>query len=417
MARGRLNRTLIKLLIAGTMCAAAVVAIVISRDRGASSGDGSNGVTERGGAPQAAEGQGDVSSPVSLDSKLAARLARVEALTDPNEQATELQKLAEDITLAEIPNVLEALQNSARRSLDAQLRMLLVARWVRADAALAADWVEQKWKDSLRDRALKTVSVTWAEIDSVSALEWARHLHDADDRSGVLTSLAYEIARNDPASASALVAELSHGERRDELAVHLAGLWAATSPSKALEWAASLSGEELRGQVITAITAAWSDSDPVSAATLAVQSLPAGKVQEDAVVSVVQRWAQQDPLKASAWVTAFPEGTLRDTAIQELVKLWADQDSEKAGKWLSALEAGRSRDIAAGAYASVIVSSFPRMAADWTIHIGDDALRDAEMKRVMKIWLDNDAKSARGWIAEADLSAARKSDLLALKPE
>jgi hypothetical protein len=197
----------------------------------------------------------------------------------------------------------------------------------------------------------------------------------------------------------------------------VASLWAATSPAKALEWASALPSGELRQQAIGAITTALAESDPVSAATLAVQSLPAGKVQDDAVVSIVQRWAQQEPAKAAAWVVEFPQGALRDTAIEELVKLWTNQDLEQAGKWLSALEAGRNRDIAAGAYADAIAPTFPKTAADWAISITDAAMRDAEIKKVVELWLSNDAQSARNWIAEASLSEPRKAALLALKPE
>lgn len=430
MGFGQTTRAKGNLLIGVTVCVAVVAAIAISRGgRGTRARRDSTGSPLPGSvsvepslsslpviAPSLVDWQKNPTS-LSLSGRIAQELTAIQALTDLDRQARELQKLVDQITVADIPGVLSALDASDRHSLDSEFRILLVTRWASSDATSASAWVEENVHDSARLQALNTVGLAWVDKDRNAATEWARHLSEADERGGVLESLAYEISRNDAAAASALVTEIPTGSGRDDLVSHVAALWAADSPAKASDWAAGLPTEELRQGALAAVATAWADSDPVSAGTLAVRSLAPGKMQDDAVISVVQRWVQKDPTQAAAWVNGFSEGSLRDTAVEELVKLWAAQDLQQAGQWLNDFAPGQSRDVAVGAYVGSIAPLFPKVAAEWIDNIQDDTLRYSEIERVAEIWLSNDANSARAWIAEASLPDERKARLLALKSE
>ena len=153
--------------------------------------------------------------------------------------------------------------------------------------------------------------------------------------------------------------------------------------------------------------------DPAAAATLAIKSVAPGKPQDDAVVGIVQRWVQQQPNDAAAWVTAFPEGPLRDTAMENVVKIWADQDLQQPGEWLTSLEAGPGRDSGIVAYVSKVTSSFPETAAGWTGLIGNEAQRSLQMETVAEAWMRSDALAARPWISQAPMPDAVKTRLLA----
>jgi hypothetical protein len=67
---------------------------------------------------------------------------------------------------------------------------------------------------------------------------------------------------------------------------------------------------------------------------------------EKTLVGVVQRWAQQEPAGAAAWVVTFEEGELRASALHEVVKLWADRNLTEAGEWLKSLGPGSVRSLA-----------------------------------------------------------------------
>jgi hypothetical protein len=91
----------------------------------------------------------------------------------------------------------------------------------------------------------------------------------------------------------------------------------------------------LRASVLAGESVAWAKQDPESAADLAVQELPAGRLQEDTVISIIQRWAQQAPEAAAAWVDQFPPGPLRTVAIDNLVSQWSQKDAAGAHQWLA----------------------------------------------------------------------------------
>jgi hypothetical protein len=94
--------------------------------------------------------------------------------------------------------------------------------------------------------------------------------------------------------------------------------WAVTEPVAAADWAGRISSLPLRATSLAGIAIVWSEQDPAAAAAMAVQELPAGRLQADTIVSIVQRWGRQAREDAAAWVDQFPEGDLRDAAMESL---------------------------------------------------------------------------------------------------
>ncbi|HEY0548666.1 MAG TPA: hypothetical protein VGF13_03635, partial [Verrucomicrobiae bacterium] len=230
----------------------------------------------------------------------------------------------------------------------------------------------------------------------------------------IMLTLAYELNRDNPNAALALAAELPESQNRDEFIVQSAGSWGALAFKESVEWAGQLPEESLRHRVLGAIAAAMAESDPFAAAKLAVESLPAGREQDDAIVGIVQRWVQNSPEQAAAWVAAFPEGNLRETALEALVKLWADTDLVGTGAWVDTLTSRTSRDTAVAAYVEKLAVQFPEMAVEWAREIHNEQLRSERLENLAELWLRTDPEAARQWITEGPLSAAAKTRLLAL---
>ncbi|HLP77891.1 MAG TPA: hypothetical protein VK327_13340, partial [Candidatus Paceibacterota bacterium] len=139
-----------------------------------------------------------------------------------------------------------------------------------------------------------------------------------------------------PVEALRLAAELTVSSERDEMIRRAAMEWALQDAVAAIEWARQIPDVALRSQVLASEAIAWADSAPESAATLAVESLPSGRLLDDTVISIVQRWAQQQPAAAAAWVEQFPSGALRLTAAENLLAQWSQTDAERAQQWRSA---------------------------------------------------------------------------------
>jgi len=228
---------------------------------------------------------------------------------------------------------------------------------------------------------------------------------------------AYEAGRSAPLEALRLAMDLAPGDERAELISRTTREWAATAPKAAAAWATKIEECNLRERALTGIATAMSESDPKAAALLVNDALPPGRAQEDAVVGIVQRWAQQAPEQAAAWVAEFPAGPLRDAAVDNLVKLWADQDAQQTATWLNGLGAGPERDRALEAYVSKIAPSFPESAARWAQSISDEVLRQRQLEAVGEDWLLSDLPAAQAWIAQAPLTEAAKARLLGLRAD
>jgi hypothetical protein len=281
-----------------------------------------------------------------------AKLESIQNEPDSRERNRRLESLANEMHLTQTVAVVEFLKESAFPESASELSLRLVRRWAEVDPRTAADWVNRAEIGPVRQQSLEAVAIAWANQNLSEAVEWARQLDDDAERHSGLKMIAYEAARTEPVEALRIAAELPAGDNRDDLMAHSISQWAATDPEAAAVWGREIDDAAFRERVLAQIAIAWADRDPVAAATLALGAVTLGRQQDDAVVSIVQRWVQHEPVQAATWVAEFPEGALRDAALQEVVKLWADQDLEDAGQWLNGLADGPSRDIAVEAYAA-----------------------------------------------------------------
>jgi hypothetical protein len=94
--------------------------------------------------------------------------------------------------------------------------------------------------------------------------------------------------------------------------------WAAQDIQAASAWALAKPAGEQRDRLLQRIAFAESKTDPAEAAQLIAQQMSPGSFQNEAAVTVVYQWAQQDAKAALAWAESFPAGDLRERAITEV---------------------------------------------------------------------------------------------------
>jgi hypothetical protein len=75
------------------------------------------------------------------------------------------------------------------------------------------------------------------------------------------------------------------------------------------------------------------------AASLAADALPPGRLQDDAVARIAQRWSQRQPEIAAAWVEQFPRGELKRAAVESVSAQWLLRDPAKASQWRNRMAA------------------------------------------------------------------------------
>jgi hypothetical protein len=157
-----------------------------------------------------------------------------------------------------------------------------------------------------------------AVADPARARREAGELSDPARRTQALLEIAGEMVRSDARAAFAVAADLPPGPEREDVLLRAIREWALADPLPAIEGAKATADEPLRERLFAAALVEWSEAAPEQAARAAALDLHEGRIQDDAVVSIAQRWAQASPAPAAAWVESFPPGGLRDAARSAL---------------------------------------------------------------------------------------------------
>jgi len=258
--------------------------------------------------------------------------------------------------------------------------------------------------------AFEAVLTTWANRDLSQAIAWLEELPEGDARRRATISLSSEAIRTDPRSALRLAAGLPPSTEREDLLNRATSEWVNIAPAEALAWVQQIDDPSTRSQLLAVAATALGEQDSAAAAQLALTSIEPGRAQNDAVVAIVQRWAQHDAASAAAWVAQFPVGELRDAAIENLVKLWPS--STEAANWLKGLPSGSGRDAGLRAYAEQIAPLHPGEAADWAAGITNPQMQASQLERIVRNWMNSDSATASRWVRSASLTPNIRQRLL-----
>jgi hypothetical protein len=241
-----------------------------------------------------------------------------------NEAQLKLLKIKKGVPESQIAETLQFLKKLPATEEVRALVVELLRQWAESDIQSAAKWAESL-PTGLRAEALNGVAIKFAEQYPLEAMTWVCQIQAGEERNLAVRSVGYEVASTDPiAGLTLVVTELPDTPDRNELIKHLVLQWAAVAPADSALWANEVPDTALRERLLSNIATVWGDTDPFSAAQLAVQALTPGRAQDDAVVGIVQRWAQVDPRAASEWVLLFPEGPLAETAAENIISLWPE---------------------------------------------------------------------------------------------
>jgi len=293
-----------------------------------------------------------------------------------------------------------------------QMAEALVAAWAENNPVGLADWLATSPSYMELEQHAGMLARSWAVKDLTATLKWAQGMKPGSERTSVIMTVAYEAVRDDPVQGLNLAAQLPVSQSRDELLVQGARQWAVHAPEAAAQWAAQIDPGETRDRLISAICTAWSENDPEKAASLVLRELPAGKLQEDAAISILQRWTQKEPDKAMNWALDFPAGDLRETALRNATQLWAELDPAAVGDWLNRERTFPDRDVVLSAYASQIALADPQVASRWVDKIENATLREARLEALAEVWMAMDSKGAKVWLEHATVTETFKKRLL-----
>lgn len=264
-------------------------------------------------------------------------IVNIEAQTDTDKREQLIVLLVNSVASTDIQTMLIELEGMRREhnqhDLVEDVILRLIRRWAQFDSNAASAWVQQLPASAMRQECLAGVAVEWANANLSDAVSWGQQMTNPMDKENVLFGVANEAVHLDPVVALQLAASLPPSERWKDLVQRSAQELATNNGEQAVTWARQIEDESLRNQVLSSMAVAISEKDPISAATLATTEIPAGRMQSDAVIGIIERWAQQQPEQAATWVETFPKSSLKATAVENLVAMWSLSDSQGAERW------------------------------------------------------------------------------------
>ena len=161
----------------------------------------------------------------------------------------------------------------------------------------------------------------WARSFPAEALAWLTNAPDGPQRDTVAEIVFPQLAQTNAAAAVVLAENCLGGESNNvtqNLLDNLAQLWAEQDEQAASAWALAKPAGDQRDQLLQRIALIAAKTNPVEAGQLVSEQMSPGQIQNEAAISVLYQWTQQDAAAAMAWAESFPPGDFRDRAISEV---------------------------------------------------------------------------------------------------
>ena len=174
-----------------------------------------------------------------------------------------------------------------------------------------------------RDQLLRRLARAWAAVDFAGAVGWIGSLSSAADQKTAFEDACFGAAETNPAEAIHAWETFNFGVD-DHVLENLVQNWAGQDIEAARAWVSGRAPGPQRDQVVARIAFVLAKTKPADAANFATRGIPPGPAQTEAVISVLQTWAQHDLAGATAWAAGFTEEPLRQRAIGELAGIGRD---------------------------------------------------------------------------------------------
>ena len=161
----------------------------------------------------------------------------------------------------------------------------------------------------------------WARNFPAAALAWAQYATNGPQRDTIAEIVCPQLAQTNPLAAVVLAENcLDSGTNAvvQNLLDNLAQTWAEQDEQDAYAWASATPPSEGRNRLLERIALVQAKTNPYKAAESVAEQMSPGEIQNEAAISVLYQWSQQDASAAKAWAESFPPGDFRDRAINEV---------------------------------------------------------------------------------------------------
>jgi hypothetical protein len=142
-----------------------------------------------------------------------------------------------------------------------------------------------------------------------------------------------------------------------------------------------------------------------------IMGLPESVGRDKAMTSVLQQWAQRDPLRAVEAVSKLDAPEVEAHAFRQVAFGWSSGDSLRASQWVDSLPPGPNRDAASAGLAEELATEQPDMAFRWAESIDHVSLRRETLRQVLAAWRNDNPQAAESALRESGLNEADRQAL------
>lgn len=313
----------------------------------------------------------------------------------------------------------------------------ILGAWAEKDpgaALAAADRLEGRAADQARFSILHS----WAQRDPRAAWDYASRLPPSSDRyffNEPQQRVIDQWADKDPAAALAAALTIQNAERRDYAVSTAVREWASLDFRAALAYAVATKDPILRGRLLQGLAGSdkangyemldvllehapsgdgfenavsslldnWAGNNPQEAAAAALQ-LPPGQALAEAAPRIAAEWmrsASPDKSQILAWASALPEGYARDRTMRTLFESWSAQDAAGALRAIGSTAVSGNSEALRGLVEGWS-SQDPAAAAQWAATLPDESVRDSALRSALSAWSRSSPAQAAAFVQTVD---------------
>lgn len=251
--------------------------------------------------------------------------------------ATEQRLAAELSALLTDANAGEMVRLLGDEYVDTPFGLLALNRWLTVDQKPALDWLRAR--RSLPDGVAIATAQVLVERPEV-LMETCRQWPAGEERQHFISVAGLEAVPKNPLMAIELAKQMEPGKSQLNVVETAVYDWMSRDPATATAWVLKQADPAWREPLLAIGAKAIAITDPDLAANWLATAVKSEGLQLSTALTVVEIWADSDPLKASGWVQQFPAGSTREAAAEQLMKSWSRTNPAQAQSWLAQLPEG-----------------------------------------------------------------------------
>lgn len=241
---------------------------------------------------------------------------------------------------------------------------------------------------------------TWGEVDAPSAIKYAMEVLPENIirlDAGVEAMLSW--AKQDPGASADMITNLPDTYGKDYLIFALPYVYIESDPEAAILWARGLSSQYSKNTLLHSMIK-WLDHDPDAAVNYVIEFAQIeGNIDYNSKVLISEAMTyvvRHDVNQAFEFSEAF-SGEAKTEAMVALIDWWADASPEKASEWMTHLESSIETDKIIDRFSEVTTRIDPEGAAAWASTISTESIRNEALSKVLLMWLQLDLDQAEAW--------------------